>query len=546
MSTPSRPGRLSRWLHGSSAGWRHPGAVRARVLGALAVLGAVALGVLTVLLVDADVGDSLAAGEMAAIYYGFLLGAAAIVFAIAFTHARYWPAIGQIARYCWLRTWVFLGAVAMVLSWLGAMLDSDELGRAGAAVWVAAALLGTFSLVRVVKLSNATTLNGVMSEQLLATVRAGRSLEPFHLAAREALAQSDPVRVRDLTGQLSHVRRVAPELAAGRELQASYATTVVRAALVGDFDGGTAGHAVREALFGYAPTWDSAQDRADLLTRVIVESAPTVARFEHRARMLAGAGVASVAHAMDVRSGALAVHQNLRLLFDPQPKRTEHDEGSVTLDLDLETALTCYRALTIRPVPDASSVCYALYQHVRGERFGGNYYAGAPILEELKASPEVSDQAALALELIVAEQIVTCTSREGQHPPGADWYAADDERTVRGVLRIAASLGAFTDARAARRSWLAHSARIHEPVPGFAHPPRRPSGPALVIGLAVSHLARLAVVDKGAPARCQDFLDLLPSDLAPLVRHRVVGLLGATQDEPLWPRFVAAAGPEEG
>lgn len=528
------------------------GALRTHAVVIAIVLAALGLTALTVLLVDTKVSGSLAAGDMAAIYYGFILGAAAIVFAIAFADARYWPDIGQLARYCWLRTWLFLGAAAMVLSWVAAMLDNDGIGRAAAAVWVAAALLGTFSLMRVVKLSNATTLTGVMSEQLLTRVRKGRPIESFHLATREALAQGDPLRILDLTSQVSHIRRHAPELRVGRELQASYASAVVRASLVGDFDGSTAGHAVRDCLFAYAPEWVQPADPADLLPTVIIESAPTVARFEHRARMLAEDGVASVTNAMDVRNAALSVHENLRLLFDPEPKQNQQDVGEIALDLEVDRVLACYRALTIRPVPGASGACYSLYQHLSGRRFGGDYYAGAPILREVKQLPALSERAAVALEIIVAEQVVTCTSRLGHPPSGAGWYRADADRTVRGVMRIAASLGTFPSARQALRSWVSLTAQLHEHVPGFAHPPLRPAGPVLAVGLAISHLARLAVVDKGAPERCQAFLELLPRTVAPLVLHRLEELLGGVPvdgkvpEAAVWPLLVSAAGPEEG
>ncbi|HOF62909.1 MAG TPA: hypothetical protein PLL54_01300 [Dermatophilaceae bacterium] len=480
-------------------------------------------------LVGADASSAVTASQLASLYFGFLLSAAAIVFAVAFANDRHWPSIREIARFCHLAPWLLLGGLATVVSWYGSILDSGLLARIAASLWLLSTLVGTSSLYLIVKYSNVDVMNRAMAHRLLADLQEGRGTTALDRAIREALAQNDPLRIQDLCDQIHLVQVRRPQLEAGFEVALSFTRRVVYAALHGALDGPTAAHTIGQCLPGYVESWPREARAPEFLARRIRRLAPIYAEFENEARRQLEHADAPLADVLAVRHAAVAAHRALGLLFDPEPKRATGAEMDVALELTPDDALACYRALSVHDVPGSDSGVYAVFQHLTGQRFGGNFFQEAPILSDaIEASVHLPRERARAtLEAIVAEQIIRCRSRMGGHGPHARFFASEARTHVIASLRIARSLGLFDDHRTALASWLSLTAGTVGAV-SDREGVTPLSALHMSLGLGCSHALRL--VDQGA-AEVADFLASLPPGMGGAVARRLSHLADVS-DQP--------------
>lgn len=493
-------------------------------------LPAVSVGLTFGLISPVGIEESNVASQLAALYFGFLLSAAAIVFAVSFVDQRYWPSIRQVARFCSLGSWLFVGGIATLLSWLGTMLENELFARVAAAAWLASAATGTWSLVQILRYSNATTLNRAMSRVLLAEILRRNSVpSDFWRATREALSKGDPLSIQDLLRQIHYCQVHTPESPVVSRLGLAFTLDVSYSALRGRLDGLSAAETIKQCLPVCAESWDHLGRESDFWVHRILTLAPIFAELEYEARRALADPSANVSDVLAVRAAALQQHRALRLLFDQSPKRLDQPSSGTARAFPPHQAIECYRSLTLHGVPGSESAVYALYEHLTGDRYGRNYYQGAPILADTIRSVRL-DATQRSLELVVAEQIMQCTSSMRATGRNAKFHAKEERDSVIAMLRISRSLGEFTSAQEAAASWLklASWAYLVEPSRGWTDEPTDPL--CLAIGLACSHALRMLTPGPDRPA---PFLERLPPGVGAAAELQLQKL-AATTSENVW------------
>ena len=486
-------------------------------------------------------------------YAGILLAAISILFAIAFADARYWPTLAELAWLCWIPQFLITSGVAALATWLVPTLDLAGAQLLPDLLWVGTAILGGVSVAKTIRLSSAKPLNDVMSSRLRegmegmhpGAARAKRSrsvhdVDNFSRAVHESLADNDALMLRDLSDQFQAARAASPPAHQSEysHLGARLAQSAGVAGLFRELDGATTARTLHKLLEHPELAVEDPSSGTDALAlrlEHIEITAPLLSRLETQCRLLGAAGHAALVDVLEVRRAALELLAKEAEWFDPSPKQMMRRRAAAAEhDWTPERALRCYRWLTVRPTPDSASSTYALYQHVSGQRYTGNYWTGSPIIRDIceHLGPALQDR----LLDVLAEQVITCTTSLHQRAGGpTTWHSQDDTRTTRSLLRTIHPLTAPQGTAAA--IWELQR-RVARSAPTFFSPTALLPVPT-VRELSVGHATVIGLtLPPGEPGTVAEgtllpYLDALPEDLGARTRALLHRLTGADSTDEL-------------
>jgi hypothetical protein len=406
----------------------------------IASILAVLAGVLLLNLADGDAAS--AAAGLAVGFYGCLLTGASVLFAVTFSNGDRWPSVAQVARHTLLTEWIVLGGAATVTAAVGAALGWDRTWSAVMLILVVADIVGMISFRRLLRISSPTGRNRLLARELSAALRVGdapgrQTLGQYLKTMDHALSEGRGRDADSLVDQLTQARADSLEW---REAQFRVVRACIRATLLGGADPMLTCRSI-STLVDASLSFNKC---TDLNAVHLARTSRLFAWASNASLVMASQGSLPTATARQLIATALAGREKIKDRVDPDP-RLGHADHLPSPVQGPDQALFWFRDYVSHQGSFTGTAAYVLFQHVTGDRYGGNYFDGAPVLGDLldrnpgafSGSP-VRQEGEDWLAACAVEALATYRSPQWGHPPALVFPEFTSEETF-----LSAYLGVF-------------------------------------------------------------------------------------------------------
>lgn len=304
-----------------------------------------------------------------------LLAVAAIVFAVAFANVRYWPSLKFVSRKTYLGLWIIVSILAHILAAISNNFTSIAADYTSWLPWLVSVILGIISCYRILKLSDSSAMNAMLGARL--AEQREEDLVSVDNAVKEAIASGNELALRDIIEQLMFTVKKG---AVNNGLSELIKTVCERQfdRIIADGEGVETLELLLTGISKIDHCGSTASDSehgVGLNSKHLSDFLAMLSRSRTRVYLAVRDGV------MENRLGALV----MQLVADSQNSIIKNIDSRLTGSRALkpEDVMKIWQGLNRRPTNEGLFFSYILYQSLLKQRYSGDFYKGALLLDDL-------------------------------------------------------------------------------------------------------------------------------------------------------------------